>query len=207
VGSIQFLRGQGGRRGFGRAAAVLWVGVAAALLAPGCGKSGHGADTDPEKASDAAILNSALARELTLVEAYAGGQRPLHGQLRAVQREFRVQEQEYVDAITKAIRGVGGGTEAEAEELDFSQAKDRAGYLDLVYELENAALAAYLDAAPRLYTAAPRALATSLAAGHAQHLVALRQALGAGLTDSVPQAFDVGETPPPPVASPAAGGG
>jgi hypothetical protein len=199
------LRGQGGRRGFGRAAAVLWVGFAVALLALGCGKSGHGADTDPEKGSDAAILNGALARELTMVEAYEGGRRPLRGRLRAVEREFRAQEQEYVDAITKAIRGLGGETEAEAEELDLSPARDRAGYLDLVYGLENAALASYLDAAPRLYTAAPRALAASLAAGHAQHLVVLRQALGADLAAAASQAFDVGETPPPLATPPASG--
>lgn len=191
------LRGDGGRRGFGRAAAVLWAAAAASVLALGCGDSGRGAETDPEKASDAAILNAALARELTMLRAYGRGLPLLRGRLRAVGREFRAQEQEYVDALTKAIRGVGGETDAEAEELDFSPTKGQAGFLALAYELESSALASDTDAAPRLFTSAPRSLAASLAAGHAQHLVLLRQALGAGPAASVPEAFDGGEVPPP----------
>lgn len=196
MGFDRHLRGDGGRRGFGRAVAVLGV-VAVCLPSLGCGKSGHGAETDPEKASDAAILNAALAQELTALGAYGRGLPLLRGRLRAVGREFRAQEQEYVDALTKAIRGVGGETDAEAGELDFSRAKDEAGFLALVYELESAALASDIDAAPRLFTAAPRSLAASLAAGHAQHLVVLRQGLGAGPAASVPEAFDGGEVPPP----------
>jgi hypothetical protein len=38
-----------------------------------------------------------------------------------------------------------------------------------------------MEASPRLNTDAPRTLATALAAGHAQHLIALRQAQGAPL--------------------------
>ena len=44
---------------------------------------------------------------------------------------------------------------------------------------------------------APRTLAASLAASHAQHLVVLRQALGAEPAESVPEAFEDGEVPPP----------
>jgi hypothetical protein len=50
---------------------------------------------------------------------------------------------------------------------------------------------------PHLSTSAPQALSASIAASEAQHLVALRQLLGAGLTASVPEAFDTGEVPPP----------
>jgi rubrerythrin len=197
------VRGNGRRRGFGRAACVLYaVVVFTGLVAGGCGKSGHGAETDPEKASDATILNAALSQELTALAAYRRGLPLLHGRLRAVGRAFRAQEQEYVDALTKAIRGVGGETDAEAGELDFSRVKDSAGFLRLAYELESAALASYVAAAPRLFTAAPRTLAASLAAGHAQHMVVLRQGLGAGLAASVPEGFDGGEVPPPPSSPP-----
>jgi rubrerythrin len=205
VGAIHPVRGDGRRRGFGRAA-VLLVVLAALLLAFGCGKSGHGAETDPEKGSDAETLDAALSRELTAVEAYARGQSLLHGRFRAVGREFGAQEQEYADALTKAIRGVGGETDAEPGELDFSGVDGQAAFLALAYELESAALASYLEAAPRLFTAAPRTLAASLAAGHAQHLVVLRQGLGAGPAASVPQAFDGGEVPPPGATTPPGGG-
>ncbi len=206
MGADRHLRGYGRRCGFGRTAAVLSLGVAAALLALGCGKSGEGARTDPEKAADATVLNAALSQESTAVEAYTRGMPLLRGRLRAVGREFRAQEQEYVDALTKAIRGVGGETDAEAGEVDFSSIENPAEFLTLAYELESAALASDLDATPRLNTPAPRSLASSLAAAHAQHLVVLRQALGAGLATSVPEAFDGGEVPPPGGTPPTGGG-
>lgn len=197
MGSDRFSCGQGRRRGSGRAAAVLWAAAAVALLGAGCGKSGHGADADPEKAADAATLNAALSQELTAVDAYNHGLRLLRGGPARLGLRLRAQDQEYADALTKAIRGVGGETDAEAGELDLSQAGSRDGFLRLAYELESAALASYLDAAPRLATAAPRVLATSLAAGHSRHLVVLREALGASPVEAIPEAFEGGETPPP----------
>jgi hypothetical protein len=192
------------RRGFGRAALPLLLLLA--LFPLGCGKSGHGAETDSEKGSDAAILNAALAQELTAADAYTRALPLLKGPLLALGRQLRAQEQEYVDALTKTIRGLGGEVEAEAGELDFSSVKDRAGFLTLAYDLESAALASDLEAASQLFTAAPRTLAASLAAGHAQHLVVLRQGLAAGLAASIPVAFDGGEVPPPDTAPPASAG-
>jgi hypothetical protein len=171
--------------------------LALALVVGGCGNSGHGAETDPEKGSDVEILNQALARELTMIDAYTRGRALLRGPQRALGRQLRAQEQEYADALTKAIRGLGGDTGAEPEELDFNGVKNQAGFLALAYELESGALSSYIEAAPRLYTSAPRTLDASLVAGHAQHLVLLRQGLGASPAASVPEAFDGGEVPPP----------
>jgi hypothetical protein len=112
-------------------------------------------------------------------------------------RRLRGQQQEYVDAITKSIRGLGGEVEAEASDLEFSDAGGQEGILTTAYELESSALTSYIEAEPRLYTPAPRTLAAALAAGHAQHLVVLRQGLGAGMAESVPEAFDGGEVPLP----------
>ncbi len=206
MGADRHLRGYGGRCGFGRTAAFVSLWAALTLLATGCGKSGDGARTDPEKAADATILNQALAQELTAVDAYARGLPLLHGRLRAVGRELRAQEQEYVDALTKAIRGVGGEVEAEAAKVETPAMHDQRDVLADVYELESAALAADIAVAPRLYTSAPRSLAASLAAGHAQHLVVLRQGLGASPAASVPEAFDGGEVPPPSGSVPNGGG-
>ncbi len=190
------------RRGFGRAAGISMLALAACvLLASGCGDSGRGAETDPEKGSDAAILNEALVHELTILDAYTHGQALLRGPQQALGRQLRAAEQEYVDALTKAIRGLGGDTEAEPEELDLARVTSGTALLAFAYDLESAALAFYLDASPRLYTSAPRTLDAALAAGHAQHLVVLRQGLGATPAGSVPEPFDSGEVPPP------AGGG
>jgi Ferritin-like domain len=207
VDADSLIGGSGGRRGFGRAAAVLALVLTATLaLASGCGDSGRGAETDPEKGSDAGILNEALARELTLLDAYTRSRPFLRGPQRAVGRQLRAHEQEYADAVTKAIRGLGGDTEAEPEELDLNEVEDEAGLLTLLYELESAALAFYIDAAPRLYMSAPRTLDASLAAGHAQHLVVLRQGLGLGPAESVPEGFDGGEVPLPDGDDPSGGG-
>ncbi|MGB7587085.1 MAG: ferritin-like domain-containing protein [Solirubrobacterales bacterium] len=184
----------GSCRGIFSAAALL---SCVALLIAGCGARGHGAETDSDKASDAAILNGALARELTTGDLYGRAMPVLHGRLHAAGREFHAQEAEYVDAITKAIRGLGGEISAEREAVDLSHVRGEAQFLALLYEREGEALASYLGAAPHLFTTAPRALVTALAAGHAEHLVILRQALGAGLAASVPEAFDSGEIPPP----------
>lgn len=167
------LGGCGWRRGFGRAAAFLASTLAASLIVAGCGGSGHGAETDPEKGSDAAILNEALARELTLLDAYTRGQPLLRGERRADGRLLRAQEQEYVDALTKAIRGLGGDTEATAEELDPAGLGGRAAFLALLVELETAARDFYVDQAAQLYTPAPRTLDAWLAAGHGGHLAML----------------------------------
>ncbi|HEU4943796.1 MAG TPA: ferritin-like domain-containing protein, partial [Solirubrobacterales bacterium] len=166
-------------------------------LAGGCGKSGKGAETDPEKGSDAELLNAALAQELTLLKAYTSAEPLLESRFRPVAHRLRAHQQEYVSAITKALRGLGGETEAEAGEVDLAKAVGEDELLALAYELENAAFLAYVEAAPRLFTDAPRTLAASLAAAHAQHLVALRRGLGATPTQAIPEAFESGEEPPP----------
>jgi len=182
------------RRGLGRVVVLLGAVV---LALGGCGKSGHGAATDSEKAGDVEILNSMLGQELTTVDAYRQVVPLLRGQARVVAAQFSGQDQAHVDALTKAIRGIGGETDAEAAELEKPAPKTREDALLLTYEMENASLSSALDANPHLETTAPRMLAPALAASHAQHVAALRQLLGADLPSSVPDAYETGEVPPP----------
>jgi hypothetical protein len=188
------------RRGIGRAV-VCFIACALAVLAAGCGSSGDGAAADSEKAADAAVLDEALAQELTTVAAYGQAMALLHGPTLALAAEFRGQDQAHVDALTKAVRGLGSEVEAEAGELETPGPKSRAEALVLAYEEENAALAQAFNAAPSLLTPAARTLAASLAASHAQHLAVLRQALGARLARAVPDAFESGYLPPPGIVS------
>src|SRR4051794_36415174 len=103
------------RRGLGRAAAFA---VVLAIGASGCGSSGPEAVTDSEKAADVEVLNSILSQELTTVDAYARALPLLRGSALAIAGQLRGQDQAHVDAATKAIRGLGGETDAEADELE-----------------------------------------------------------------------------------------
>jgi hypothetical protein len=138
-----------------------------------------------------------LGQELTTVDAYRQALPLLRGQALAVAGQFSGQDQAHLDAVTKAIRGIGGETDAEAAELEEPPPKTREEALLLAYEMENASLSSALDANPHLQTTAPRMLAPALAASHAQHVAALRQLLGADLAASIPDAFETGDVPPP----------
>jgi hypothetical protein len=182
------------RRGLGRAAVFLVAALA--ILAGGCGQGG-GTETDGEKAADIEGLNAILAQELTVVAAYEELLPQLRGRMLAVGRQFRGQDQAHVDALTKGIRGLGGETDAEAGELEPPGPHDQTEALVLAYEEENAALSEAQSGVAELLFTAPRALASALAANHAQHLAILRQGLGAGLAGAVPEAFESGDAPAP----------
>ena len=117
-------------------------------------------------------------------------------------RVLRAQDQEHVDALLKAIRGLGGQVDpvkvaGEREALDFRGVKTRADFLALAYELESKGVVGDLDEVARLSVAWPRSTIASIATNQAQHLVLLRQALGAGPLASVPAPFETGTTPAP----------
>ncbi len=181
------------RRGFGRVVSISAVALLALLLAAGCGKKGQGAKTDAEKAADVETLDTVLAAELTAVDAYGRAIPRLRGEALALARQLRGQGYAHVDAINKAVRGLGGTVDAEAAEPEGPPPADREAALVSLYEAENAALAQALDASAHLELGAPRTLGASLLASHAQHLVVLRQLLGADLAASVPQPFESGE--------------
>jgi rubrerythrin len=173
--------------------------VAAAIVLGGCGGGGGaGGTVADEKAADAEVLNVAIGQEMTLVEGFESGL-PLLGrpEARAMYRQLIAQEREHIDGFTKAMRGLGGEVDAEAEELDLTSVKTERDALLLAYRLTALQLTHFLDDVTHLDGRAPQSYAASIAASQAQHLVAIRRLLGAGLSESVPEAFDTGEVPPP----------
>jgi rubrerythrin len=176
---------------------ALAAGAAGAIAIGGCGGSGD-APEQGEKAYDAAAVNVSVGEELTLIEAFEEGMPLLRRpQARALIRQFRGQEQEHLNGLTKLLRGLGGKLEGEAAGLDFKTVKTERDFLLLAYRLTGAALTNYLESVPHLSTTAPQGMSASIAASQAQHLVALRRLLGASLTESVPEAFDTGLVPAP----------
>jgi len=169
----------------------------AALLLAGCGGAGTTTTAVSEKAADAETLNNVLARQQAAVRAYERTLPLLSGPALVGAREFRASEQEHVDATVKALRGLGERAEPEEEEIESEGLKTQADGLGFLYEVESASIAYDLRAISHLTASWPRSLLGSVAADQAQHLVVLRQALGADVAESIPEAFEDGTSPPP----------
>jgi hypothetical protein len=193
-----------------RAGAVRRLLVPCALLAllvlAGCGGGGGGSDARGEAEADAEVLNAAIARELTLVAAYehalslpvAGGSRPALRRRAALLRGLRAHAQEHIDALTKAIRGLGESVEAEAEPLEHAGGHTWKDVMALAYALESRTIRAHLREVSRLLHPWPRTVLGSIAAAEAEQLVILRRQLGAkGPEALVPGAFEFGAAEPP----------
>ena len=180
-----------------RSGCLVAVLVGLALVFAGCGSGGGTTTEVPDKAGDAEILNNVLAREIAAVAAYERILPLLQGQGLASAREFRAQEQEHVDAIVKALRGLGEEAAPEEEEIESEGLKSQADALAFLYEVESISVANDLRAISNLTAPWPRSLLGSIAANQAQHLVVLRQALGADAPEVIPDAFEDGTTPPP----------
>jgi hypothetical protein len=181
-----------------RALPILALTLAAGLALAACGGTGPGTTTSvPDKAADAEILDNVLARELAAVRAYDRTLSLLHGPALAGAREFRGAEQEHVDAVIKALRGLGEPAEPADEEIESEGLKTQADALGFLYEVESVSVARGLRAISHLTAPWPRALLGSIVANQAQHLVVLRRALGADAAESIPGAFEDGTTPDP----------
>jgi hypothetical protein len=172
------------------------LAAALVLLLAGCGGGGKKAPAESEKEADVELVDTAIARELATVDAYDHGLSLPGGADTAVLRELRAQAQEHVDALAKAIRGLGGKVDSEKISGE-REALDYTAFLTFAYERESSGVAGDLSEVSKLSTPWPRSLLGSIAANQAQHLVLLRQALGAGPLASVPAPFESGTTPAP----------
>jgi rubrerythrin len=152
-----------------------------------------------QASGDAAILEAAVGLEQTAVVAYdtAAGALP---QIRSTARLFRDQEQEHADGLAAALEDLGGTPPEppEANEVKgLSAVKSVPQALTFAVELENMAVIAYIDAHRKLKSPALLKTGAQIMANEGQHLVVLRQALGATPAESVPSAFEAGTDPAP----------
>ena len=184
------MRGRLVRRAFALGAvAALALGLAA------CGSGGGGRATDRE--ADLGVLNEILARQLAAVDAYGEALPLLRGAGLSTARRFRGQEQEHVDSTTKTIRGLEGEADPPPETVEAGNLKSAEDAWRFLYELESATIDAEMNGVERLTIGWPRPLVAAMAANQAQRLVLIRRALGATPAETVPQAFETGETAAP----------
>lgn len=189
--SNRITRGRGMRRALlvGTLAAAIAVGLAA------CGGGDDGPTVDPE--ADAAVVNEVLGRQLAAVDAYGEALPALHGADLAMARRFRAQEQEHVDGSMKTLRGLEQPADPAPETIEAGDLATRRDALHFLYELESATIDLELNAVGRLTVGWTRPLIAAMAANQAQRLVLIRRALGATALQTVPDAFEAGETSAP----------
>jgi hypothetical protein len=188
-------------RGGAALAVLLITGIFA-----GCGGGGSSTAVATEAAApqpsaeaqaDAQLLDQVLARQEAAVEAFAEVGRALPPRLARMAAYFRAQEGEHVDAVLKALRGLGSPAEPTPEPLDTSGLENDRERLVFLCEVESATIDEELSAISKLEASWPRSLLASTVANQAQHLTLLRQALGDGPLASVPVPFENGTAEPP----------
>ncbi len=172
------------RRRFFHAAGVATAGGSAAFLAA-CGGSGK-AKNETAAAADIAILNSAIDLENTAIAAYTAGAPLLKGEVLKLGREFLSQEKEHANALSTAVTQLGGHPSRPKAAYDFPRVRTQRDVLLLANTIEHEAIAAYLDALPKLSSPDLRATAASIVTNEAEHVSVLLGALG---RPQVPTAF------------------
>jgi hypothetical protein len=171
------------------ACGALGGGLAAALVGPG---STARAATETER--EIAVLQRLVQHERSTASAYqtAVDRRALKGLAGGGPELLRQQELAHIDALSDALEQLGGDAAVPGTPPPPSPPPRRAGESELaawIIDLENAALAAYLDAHRRLRGGGLLAILTSIMANEGQHLAMLRLAMN---REPVPRAFETG---------------
>jgi len=146
---------------------------------------------------DRAIIENAVGLEQTAVFTYAAAVASgrLNAKSTAVARLFGGQEQEHADALTAALKTLGGTPPpkptAPGDVPGMAAATGSARrILTFLIALEESAVAAYYDAHQKLKDAKLLSAGSAIMANEGQHLVVLRQALD---LNPVPTAFATGK--------------
>jgi rubrerythrin len=186
----QFLGDPLSRRRFFRTSGAGAAGACAVLLG-GCTDDTKHPVKGPDESdlADVEILNAALDLELRAVEGYKLGAGRLRGERLAIVKGFLEQEQAHADGLGSAIKDLGGQPNRAKSAYDFPRLRTEADALRFAIELEDTAIASYIDALPKLSDADLRATAASIITNEAEHMSILLDALG---RDPVPSAFVTG---------------
>jgi rubrerythrin len=176
------------RRRFFHASGVATAGGSAAFLAA-CGGGSQKTKNETPTAADIAILNSAIDVENTAIAAYTAGAPLLKGQVLRLGREFLGHEKEHADTLSAAVTRLGGHPSRPKPAYDFPRVRTQREVLLLANMIEHQAVAAYLDALPKLSSPDLRASVASIVTTEAEHVSVLLGALG---RPQVPAALVVG---------------
>ncbi len=183
-----FLRDPQSRRRFFRTSGVSVGGACAVLLAACSDDTKNPVKVGPDESdqADVEILNGALDLELMAVAAYKAGAGRLRGERLGIVKVFLEQEQGHATGLAAAIKAADGKPNRAKSAYDFPVLRSESDVLRFAIDLENTAIAAYIDALPKLSQDELRATAASIITNEAEHLSILLHALG---REPVPGAF------------------
>jgi rubrerythrin len=184
--------GRSRRSFFGAVGVGVAGGSAVFLAACGSDDSSGGSGSQPVETvtDDAAILNQALALEQLAVAAYTLAAPMLTGPLGFTARHFLDQEQQHADGLAEAIRRLGAQPVRARTSYDFPSMSSQDDVLRFAGDIENTAVAAYIDALPKLQDRTLRATVASIVTDEAEHIAVL---LGARHRQQAPSAFVSGK--------------
>ncbi len=192
-----FLRDpQSRRRFFQRSGVMVGAVGGSAMFLAACGNDGNATPdvlTGPDESdqADVEILNGALDLELLAVAGYKAGAAQLRGSVLQIGKSFLEQEQEHADGLAAAIKDAGGRpNRAKSSYNDFPRMHTQTDVLRFAIDLENTAIAAYIDALPKLSQKDLRSTVAAIITNEAEHVAVLLHALG---RNPVPAAFVTGK--------------
>lgn len=178
--------------------AALTGSVAASLAACGSGGGGSGGvpatttELEPQGSAgsrDVTILNSSLDLENMAIAAYQAALPLLRGSVLAAGRRVLDQEREHADGLAQAIRQLGGAPNKPRARYELPRLRGEEGALRFAVDVENTAIAAYMDSLPQLMSPDLRGTAAAILTDEAEHLAVLLGSLG---RPQAPQALVTG---------------
>ena len=183
-----FLRDPQSRRRFFRISGVSVAGASVAVLGACSDDTKNPVKLGPDESdqADVEILNGALDLEWLAVAAYKVGAGRLRGSRLEIVKGFLEQEQEHADGLGGAIKELDGTPNRPKSNYDFPVLRSEADVLRFAVDLENTAIAAYIDALPKFSDKDLRSTAASIITNEAEHVSVLLDALG---REPVPDAF------------------
>ena len=176
------------RRGLLRAAGAGFAG----LVVAACGGQSLKAQVNnsaPVLGTDVDLLNQLLHLEHVAIWAYTAGTPLLASAVTKAGQLFLNDELAHAGALAGLIRAAGGKPIKQQPSYAVGHPRTSDDVLRILHGIENAQLAAYLNAITRLEPGSDKASVASILANDAQHVAVVRAALG---QTAVPSAFVTG---------------
>jgi len=194
-------RPAGSRRAFVRLTGATLLGGGSAVALATCGGGGKKQTettiSTTQQQGDAAVLNATLELEHTAIAAYEVGLKLLKGKAREQAAQFLDHERQHAAALTHAVAQLGTAPVKPRKLADyvagFPPLKTGGDFLRFALDVENTAVAAYLDSMAALNTDPLRSEVASIMTNEAEHMAVVNGLLG---RPQVPNAFVDGESIP-----------